>query len=253
MRLGSRASAAPSTPVSHPCVTHPGVRHLFLSRASCTNFGSFSTLGKERAYPGQVPRAPRQFVEGGIYHVASRGSNGQPLFVFDDDRRTFLNHLEAVVHRYPLECVSYCLMGNHYHLVVRTLDGGLSHAMRQLNGGYSRYFNRNYGRTAHLFRSHFMALPIEDESYLLTVCRYVAHNPVRAGLCSLPDEWPWSSHRATAGLERAPRFLNDALLREACGADHAWQRRYRDFVSVAPPLDELLRRRNKRHLTEIGV
>ncbi len=98
-----------------------------------------------------------------------------------------------------------------------------------------------------------MALPIEDENYLLTACRYIAYNPVRAGLCSSPEEWPWSSYRATAGLETQPRFLNDALLREACGNGPRWQRVYREFVSVTPTLDEMLRLRNTRHLTEIGV
>ena len=99
-----------------------------------------------------------------------------------------------------------------------------------------------------------MALPIEDESYLLTVCRYVAHNPVRAGLCVAPEQWIWSSYRATIGLERAPQFLNLSILSEACGGGSSWVRRYREFVNIdRQPPEELFQRRNKRLLTEMGV
>ena len=146
-------------------------------------------------------------------------------------------------------------MGNHYHLLIQTREQGVSRAFQELNGGYSRHFNRSHGRSAHLFRNRFLAREIDDEAYLLTACRYVAHNPVRAGLCGDPADWPWSSHRATAGLDPTPAFLNDTLIREACGNQPNWRLRYRDFVSeaVGPPVEKALHFRPTRHLTGKGV
>jgi REP element-mobilizing transposase RayT len=188
-----------------------------------------------------VPRPPRAFVANGIYHLASQGSDSQALFLFDRDRIVLLERLAAVVRRYELSCIAYCLMGNHYHLVVQTPDGQISVAMQELNGGYSREFNRVYGRSSHLFRNRFLAKEINDEPYLLTACRYVVCNPVRAGLCRQPGDWPWSSYRATAGLDPAPPFLDETLIRNACGGDAMWRHRYRDFVNgPAPAVDELV-------------
>jgi REP-associated tyrosine transposase len=202
-----------------------------------------------------VPRSPRVFVADGIYHIASRGSDRQPLFRFDADRLAFLERLAAVVERYELACVAYCLMGNHYHLLVQTPDERVSNALRELNGGYARHFNRVHGRSAHLFRNRFFARQIEEEAYLLTACRYLAYNPIRAGLCREPGDWPWSSHRATAGLDPSPGFLSEALIRDACGGQRNWRLRYRDLVAEPSPatLEDGLRSRPGHHLTARGV
>ncbi len=179
------------------------------------------------------------FEPDGIYHVASRGSDRKPIFRCDGDRETFLDQLELTFVWFELPCLAYCLMTNHYHLIVQTPDQRLSKAMQQLNGGYSRRVNALHGRSAHLFRNRFMAQLIDSDSYLLTACRYVAHNPVRAGLCETPSEWKWSSYRASAGIWPTPRFLDERLLRDAIGGGDGWRRRYREFVeideAVAPP------------------
>jgi putative transposase len=181
-----------------------------------------------------MPRPPRLFVPNGIYHLAAHGSDRRALFLCDRDRALFLERLAQVCERHELALIAYCLMGNHYHLVAQTADARLSLALKELNGGYSRQFNRLHGRSAHLIRAHALAELIEQESYLLTVCRYLAWNPVGAGLCGEPCEWPWSSYQASAGLEPVPRFLNDSALRDACGGRADWRQRYRDFVEAEP-------------------
>lgn len=153
-------------------------------------------------------RAPRQFVAGGIYHVHSRGSNRQAIFAFDTDRIDFLDCLDRVVTRTNLRCLAYCLMSNHYHLVLQTGDGELSRAIQRLNGRYALRFNRRYDRDAHLFKNRFGAVPQETESQLIWTFRYIVMNPVVTGLCGAPEEWRWSSYRASAGIDEAPRFLD---------------------------------------------
>jgi putative transposase len=105
-----------------------------------------------------MPRPPREFVPGGIYHVFARGSNRQPIFDVDSDHVDFLYCLEKAVARGRLTCLAYCLLPNHYHLVVETPDGELSQAMKALNGRYSLRFNQRYGRDAHLFKNRFGAV-----------------------------------------------------------------------------------------------
>lgn len=107
-----------------------------------------------------------------------------------------------------LRCLAYCLMSNHYHLVLETADGELSRAMQALNGRYALRFNRRYDRDAHLFKNRFGAVRQKTESQLLWTLRYTVRNPIEGGLCGRPDEWPWTSYRASAGLERAPPFLD---------------------------------------------
>jgi putative transposase len=179
-----------------------------------------------------VGRKPREFVAGALYHVYARGSNRQAIFQYDSDRVDFLGCLARVVDRDRLRCLSYCLMSNHYHLVVETPDGRLSPAMQSLNGRYALRFNRRYGRDAHLFKNRFGAVVQESEGQLLATFRYTARNPVDKGLCRVPDEWPWSSYRALAGVERAPPFLDvDAALSYFGDEASRAMARYREFVS----------------------
>jgi REP element-mobilizing transposase RayT len=181
-----------------------------------------------------MARQPREFVAGGIYHLYSRGSNRQAIFAFDSDRVDFLGCLERVVRVSGLRCFSYCLMPNHYHLVVQTPDGLLSQAMKALNGRYSLRFNRRYGRDAHLFKNRFGAVLQESESQFHWVLRYTVQNPVQVGLCSHPDEWPWSSFRAGAGLEKPPALLDVGGLLSYFGDEpETAMARYRELVTGA--------------------
>jgi putative transposase len=127
-------------------------------------------------------------------------------------------------------------MGNHYHLIVQTPDQRLSKAMQQLNRDYSRRFNTIHGRSAHLFRNRFMAQLIDSDPYLLMACRYVAHNPVRVGLCDVPSDWKWSSYRANVGIEKAPRFLDERLIGGMLGGGERWRDRYRELVEDTDPV-----------------
>jgi putative transposase len=161
---------------------------------------------------GRMPRRRREFVAGGIYHVFSRGSNRQAIFRLDSDRVDFLACLERVVRQHELVCLAYCLMPNHYHLVVETPDARLSDAMKALNGRYSLRFNRRYSRDAHLFKNRFGAVAQTTEEQLFWAIRYTIWNPVASGLCSEPAEWPWSSFSASVGEVVPPRFLNRARL-----------------------------------------
>jgi putative transposase len=170
-----------------------------------------------------MARPPREFVPGASYHIYSRGSNRQPIFAHESDRDDFLYCLDRVVSRFRLRCLAYCLMENHYHLVLETGDGELSRAMKALNGRYALRFNRRYDRDAHLFKNRFGAVRQETDSQLLWTLRYTVRNPVEQGLCASPEEWRWSSYRASIGLEQAPRFLDVVRLHSYFGdsADRA--------------------------------
>jgi putative transposase len=117
---------------------------------------------------------------GAVYHVTSRGNDRKAIFRGDSDRSNFLDTLDQVIHRYHWLCHAYCLMDNHYHLLIETPDGNLSLGMRQLNGVFTQWFNRRYKRTGHLFQGRFKAVLIQKDSHLLEACRYIVLNPVRA-------------------------------------------------------------------------
>lgn len=177
-------------------------------------------------------RAPREFIPGAIYHVYARGSNRQALFLFDSDRVDFLECLGRVVDNNDLRCLSYCLMSNHYHLVLETGDGRLSPALKALNGRYALRFNRRYGRDAHLFKNRFGAVLQETEAQLLATLRYAVRNPVDNGLCGQPDEWPWSSYRASVGLDPTPAFLDVNAMFSYFGSEsHRAMAVYREYVN----------------------
>jgi putative transposase len=137
----------------------------------------------------------------------SRGNARQEIFVDDDDRRHFLRAMAAALRRFHVRCHAYCLMPNHFHLIVRVGDMPLDRPMHQLDSSYANRFNSRHERVGHLFQGRYTALMIEDGGYFRRALRYVARNPVRAGLVAHPRGWRWSSYRATAGLAAAPRWL----------------------------------------------
>ncbi|RJP32444.1 MAG: transposase [Actinobacteria bacterium] len=151
--------------------------------------------------------------EDALYHVTARGNEKRDIFKDDRDRNVFLNILSTVVERFKWIPYSFCLMSNHYHLLVRTPKANLSQGMHYQNAVYSQYFNRTHERVGHLFQGRFKAFLIHDEERLLVAARYVVLNPVRAGIVTLPREWKWSSYQDTVGLRRPRISLNpDQLL-----------------------------------------
>ena len=140
--------------------------------------------------------------------------------------------LAAVVARYALRCHAYCQMTNHYHLAVTTTDPNLSRAVKQLNGEYAQWWNWRHQRTGHVFQGRFHAQIVQDERYLLNVCRYIVLNPVRSGMVRAPEEWPWSSYPAMMGMVAVPPFLDCRRLLEmaAPGDPSAGRARFRDSV-----------------------
>jgi putative transposase len=177
-------------------------------------------------------RRPRDLCDG-IYHLAAHGSDTRHLFVTDRDRQDFLERLAAICERFELALLSYVLLGNHYHALVRIPDPRLSRALQRLHTEYSRWHNRRHGRSAHLFCAHALTREITSDRQLVAACRYLAVNPVEAGLVDDPLDWPWSSARAHAGLERPRIPLAESDLRAAFGGDGSWRERYRAQIQGA--------------------
>ena len=154
---------------------------------------------------------------GALYHVTSRGDGREAIFLADGDRRMFLDVLAAVWERFNWTVHAYCLMTNHYHLLVETPDANLSKGMRQLNGVYTQRFNLAYNRTGHVFQGRYKAILVQKDAYLLELARYVVLNPVRARMVRTPADWPWSSYRAMIGDEPAPEWLETRTILAAFG------------------------------------
>ena len=179
-----------------------------------------------------MARPLRLEFEGAVYHVTSRGNARQDIVADDEDRRTFLRMLAHVVDRYGWLCHAYCLMDNHYHLLIETPQSNLSQGMRQLNGRYTQAYNRRHLRVGHLLQGRFKAILVEKEAHLLELCRYVVLNPVRAKLVSHPRRWMWSSYRTTSGETEAPAWLmTDWVLGQFGQRRRTAQEKYRVFVA----------------------
>jgi putative transposase len=168
---------------------------------------------------------------GAVYHITSRGNERKPVFKGDQDRINFLNTLQHVNKRCNWICHAYCLMDNHYHLLIETPEGNLSAGMRQLNGVYTQLFNKLHGRAGHLFQGRYKSIVIQKDSHLLEVCRYVVLNPVRAKMAEKPEAWKWSSYRATAGREIShPCLTVDWMLGQFSGKRRTAEQEYSQFV-----------------------
>ena len=169
---------------------------------------------------------------GAIYHVTARGNARTAVFLDDEDRQLFLDVLAECVKRFRWLCHAYCLMDNHYHLLIETPEGNLSAGMRQLNGIYTQRFNRRHGRVGHVFQGRFKAILVERQSYLLELCRYVVLNPVRAKMVEDSAQYAWSSYPATIGAASLPQWLHTDWLLGQFGSDRAsGVRKYVQFVA----------------------
>lgn len=182
-----------------------------------------------------MPRSPRSDVAPGIFHLIARGNRGERTFLERGDFERFLAILADVVTRERWLLYAYCLMPNHFHLLVETRSPTLSRGMHRLNGTYAQWFNRRHDFDGHLFGDRFYSKPVATPLHLVGSARYIVLNPKRAGLTTGPGRWEWSSYRATLGTVAAPDFLAASELLAQFGrtTDEA-RRAFRRFVLEAP-------------------
>jgi len=177
-----------------------------------------------------MPRPRREDYEGAWQHVMNRGVDRAPIFRSDADRQIFLDSLEAAANRYGLQVHAYCLLGNHYHLMLFSEKGQLSDGMRFLSARFTQRINYRDNRDGPLFRGRFASVPIKDDAHLVCVSRYIHRNPVEAGLVCEPTDWIWSSAGAYLGTARAPAWLRTDVILEMFGT--AARQEYRDFIAA---------------------
>ena len=156
-----------------------------------------------------MARKPRIHFPGAFYHVILRGNAGDPVFFGDSDRYRLYLILQSAVEKFGCRIHGYCLMTNHLHLVIQAGETPLSRFMQYVSLRYTKWINLTRGRTGHVFQGRYKALLIDADTYLLELIRYVHLNPVRAGAAPTADSWPWSGHRAYAGLEVVPWLTTD--------------------------------------------
>lgn len=182
-----------------------------------------------------MPRRPRLQIPAGIYHLGTRGVRREKLFINPGDYELFGSIFGRVVERFEWRCHTYCLMPNHYHLLVETPAPNLSAGMQRLNGLYAQWFNELYGLSGHVFERRFFSRLVESSYDLLELVRYVVLNPVRAGLCDEASGWRWSSYRALAGESARPPFLTTEWVLSQFGrGPREAQENFRTFVREAP-------------------
>ncbi len=184
-----------------------------------------------------MARPLRLEYEGALHHITSRGNELQAIYADNSDFELFLSLLANVCAQYNWVVHAYCLMTNHYHLLVETPDANLSKGMRQLNGIYTQAFNRKHQRVGHVFQGRFKGILVQKDAYLLELARYIVLNPVRAQIVRHSKDWPWSSYRATAGYgAAAPCLTTDWLLAGFAKTKRTAQERYREFVQAGKGL-----------------
>ena len=168
---------------------------------------------------------------GALYHITSRGNERKAIYIEDSDFELFLSLLDSVCAPYNWVVHAYCLMTNHYHLLLETPDANLSKGMRQLNGTYTQAFNRKHQRVGHLFQGRYKGILVDKDAYLLELSRYIVLNPVRARMVSTPDYWPWSSWYSVMGNTLSPEWLaTDTLLGMFAKQRKTARKKYADFV-----------------------
>jgi len=181
-----------------------------------------------------MPQPLRTEFAGAWFHVTARAVWGRELFADDEDRRFFLSRLARTVARYGWRCTGYCLLSTHHHLLVRLTRPNLAFGMQELHSVHARRFNARHGRRGHVFSERYEPTLMRDEVHVLQAHRYVALNPVAAGVAPTPEGWRWSSHAATVARRKAPALLDPRPLLELLAGDATAARaRYATFVSAA--------------------
>ena len=197
-----------------------------------------------------MPRPPRPGIDNGVYHVFNRGNRRAPIFLDTDDFERFLDLLQELSTRFGWPFFAYCLMTNHFHLVLETPEGDISAGMHRATFVYAQYFNRKYALDGHVFQGRFSTVLIRSDVQFLAAIRYVVTNPVRAGLTARAEQWRWSSYRATAGIRRPPDFLSvDRVL--AYFGSHPDERRQR-FAAFVAEEEEAIRRERAAAVGHFG-
>jgi len=184
---------------------------------------------------------------GAFYHITSRGNERRPIFRGEKDYERFFSYLESASERYGAQIHCFCLMPNHYHLLLETPRGNLSAILHHINASYTNYFNAKWRRVGHLLQGRYRALLVEKDSYALELSRYIHLNPVRAQLVEEPSDYLWSSYRAYVGVERSwPWLRREFLLDQINPGKKGAQKSYRRYVEealrepVADPLNKVI-------------
>jgi putative transposase len=175
-----------------------------------------------------VGRDLRTIDSDSIYHVVSTGSNRGSIAWDDHDFESLFRDLAMAASRYAWEVFAWCAMATHHHVVVRTPAHGFSPGFQLLNGNHARRTNRRHGREAHLFKNRPFAAEVDSDAYLVTAILYVVRNPIEAGVCEHASHWPYSSYRATVGLDDPPPWLNIDALHELFGGPAEFARLVHD-------------------------
>ena len=200
---------------------------------------------------GNMARALRIEYPGAVYHITSRGNKKDLIFLNSKDRFDFFSTFNSVVNLHNWICHAYCLMDNHYHLLIETPDGNLSDGMRDLNSNYTQAFNKTHSTVGHLLQGRFKSFVIEKEPYLLEVARYIVLNPVRAHMIQHPKDWVWSSYNATAGLiQKEPFLYADGILEMFSVNREEAQKQYGQFVEDGVNLESPFK--DARHHSILG-
>jgi len=179
-----------------------------------------------------VGRKPRPDAAG-LYHVAARAQAGEQLFRDEADYLRFELELQTVVTDSPVRCLAACAMTTHYHLLLETEDGALAPAMKRLNQRYARALNVRYARRGHAFSERYLCVPLLSDEHLLTAYRYLARNPVDAGLCARPEDWTWSSYPAAIGRGGRFAFVDAGFMVRCCDGSLDVLRRFVESESGA--------------------
>jgi putative transposase len=193
----------------------------------------------------EVSRPLRIEYPGAFYHVTSRGNERRTVFQSNRDREKYLSYLESVHERYGAVIHVYCLMGNHYHLLLENPRENLSKILHYINGAYTTYFNIKRSRSGHLFQGRFKGILVDKDEYCKELSRYVHLNPVRAGMVKAPLEYPWSSYRYFVGRDKKPKWLTtEFVLGDFGGEGKRGFKKYREYVErgVNKELDNPLKK-----------
>ena len=177
-----------------------------------------------------MPRPLRLQVPGGRYHLTARGNRRSALFLDGIDRKVFLWILGLVLETHEWTCHAYCLMTTHYHLLITTPKGDLAAGMHRLNSRFAHWFNDRHGETGHVFERRYHSVLVETEEHSNWLYRYIALNPVRAGICAAAEDWRWGSYAGVVGLKAVDLPCSETTLLADFGEGEPARRSLRRLV-----------------------